>query len=396
MLGQEDVRKQKIPADISTTIFNRMGGIRNDNDNRKRRVIASSNPYNSSSNARDNGRQSENRNNRSSGNQSNNSGNNRVYVGNLKFEVSWQDLKDHMKSVGTVLRADIMTDLSGRSKGCGIVEYASAKDANTAIRQLTDTDLGGRLIFVREDRENGGAPSTGAQVHQQKQHEAPVSRTVIVKQEHRGRDDDSYASRGKHQQQQQSSGGPVAAPRLGLSRFVYVGNLSYDVVWQDLKDHMKTVGEVVHADVMLEPSGRSKGCGLVEFVTVQDANKAIKQLQDTDLKGRLIFVREDRERGDAAAGGGGAGGSGSNTRLYVGNLDFKTKWFDLKDHFKRLGAVKHADVATEDDGVRSKGYGIVEYESSADADAAVAQLNGTTLNGRQIFVREDREEKRRY
>jgi RNA recognition motif-containing protein len=36
---------------------------------------------------------------------------------------------------------------------------------------------------------------------------------------------------------------PVVA-KLGLSRSVYVGNLSWEVQWQDLKDHMKTVGEV--------------------------------------------------------------------------------------------------------------------------------------------------------
>ena len=76
---------------------------------------------------------------------------------------------------------------------------------------------------------------------------------------------------------------------------VYVGNLSWDVSWQDLKDHFKTVGNVLHADVMAMPDGRSKGCGLVSFATAQDANNAITMLNDTDLNGRPIFVREDRE-----------------------------------------------------------------------------------------------------
>ena len=45
---------------------------------------------------------------------------------------------------------------------------------------------------------------------------------------------------------------------------VYVGNLSWDVAWQDLKDHMRQVGEVTFCDVMTEGGGRdgrSKGCG---------------------------------------------------------------------------------------------------------------------------------------
>lgn len=75
-----------------------------------------------------------------------------MYVGNLSWSVTWQDLKDHFKQVGNVLHADVMMD-GDRSKGCGLVKFASAKDARTAINTLHDTELDGRAIFVREDRE---------------------------------------------------------------------------------------------------------------------------------------------------------------------------------------------------------------------------------------------------
>ena len=84
--------------------------------------------------------------------------------------------------------------------------------------------------------------------------------------------------------------------KLGVSRFVYVGNLSWDVMWQDLKDHMKEAGNVVRADVLIGDDGRSKGCGIVEYATVEEANQAILQLHNSNLKGRLIFVREDRDK----------------------------------------------------------------------------------------------------
>ena len=46
----------------------------------------------------------------------------------------------------------------------------------------------------------------------------------------------------------------------GGNKRVFVGNLSWDVSWQDLKDHMRQAGEVLHADVIEDPStGRSKG-----------------------------------------------------------------------------------------------------------------------------------------
>lgn len=50
----------------------------------------------------------------------------------------------------------MMKDASGRSKGCGIVEYRTPAEAQEAINTLLDTELKGRLIFVREDREAAG------------------------------------------------------------------------------------------------------------------------------------------------------------------------------------------------------------------------------------------------
>lgn len=58
--------------------------------------------------------------------------------------------------VPQVVRADVMKDASGRSKGCGIVEYRTPVEAQEAINTLLDTELKGRLIFVREDREAAG------------------------------------------------------------------------------------------------------------------------------------------------------------------------------------------------------------------------------------------------
>ena len=203
-----------------------------------------------------------------------------------------------------------------------------------------------------------------------------------------------------------------SAPRGGYS--VYVGNLAFRVrsapralslhfrrprltpcpflavsrarSWQDLKDHFKQVGKVTHADVAMEPDGRSKGYGLVTFANASDARAAIEQLHDSEIDGfdRKIFVREDR---DAPGGGGGGGAEAS---VYVGNLSWNVAWQDLKDHCKTAGSVVHADVMMEPDG-RSKGCGIVQFASAREAAHAIATLNDTELNGRQIFLREDRE-----
>jgi hypothetical protein len=72
-----------------------------------------------------------------------------VFVGNLPYEVTWQDLKDHMAQAGEVAHADVKSGPDGRSKGVGIVRYHSADDAATAIESLSETNLGGRNILVR-------------------------------------------------------------------------------------------------------------------------------------------------------------------------------------------------------------------------------------------------------
>uniref|UniRef100_I2CPF4 Rnp domain-containing protein n=1 Tax=Nannochloropsis gaditana (strain CCMP526) TaxID=1093141 RepID=I2CPF4_NANGC len=187
----------------------------------------------------------------------------------------------------------------------------------------------------------------------------------------------------------------------GVGTRVYVGNLSYEVAWQDLKDHMRKVGNVVHADVLEDHEGRSKGCGIVEYDNPHGAMRAIRELNNTDLKGRLIFVREDREdkKMGGPMGGGFQGGasmhrvgvggppSAAGRQLYVGNLDFEITWQGLKDHFKGFD-VQRAEVAYDAEG-RSRGFGTVRFGTAAEAQRAQEALNGTNLNNRTIEVRED-------
>jgi arginine/serine-rich splicing factor 4/5/6 len=66
------------------------------------------------------------------------------------------------------------------------------------------------------------------------------------------------------------------------------------------------VGTVKYADVLREggPGSRSKGCGIVEFETPEQAAAAIQHLNHADLDGRQIFVREDREDFELRGEGG--------------------------------------------------------------------------------------------
>ena len=61
-------------------------------------------------------------------------------MGNLSFQTQWQDLKDHMRQMGDVVRADVITAPDGRSKGFGIVVYAAPHEAEAAIQQVRGAD----------------------------------------------------------------------------------------------------------------------------------------------------------------------------------------------------------------------------------------------------------------
>lgn len=75
-------------------------------------------------------------------------------------------------------------------------------------------------------------------------------------------------------------------------------------------------------------------------------------------------------------------------RLYVGNLAFNTTDAELQELFSAHGTVSSAQVITDRDTGRSKGFGFVEMADEAAAQAAIDALNGTQHNGRKITVNE--------
>jgi RNA recognition motif-containing protein len=77
-------------------------------------------------------------------------------------------------------------------------------------------------------------------------------------------------------------------------------------------------------------------------------------------------------------------------KLYVGNLAFGVTDSDLQQLFAAHGTVRSAQVIMDRDTGRSKGFGFVEMDNDAEAQAAIAALNGTEIDGRSINVNEAR------
>jgi RNA recognition motif-containing protein len=77
-----------------------------------------------------------------------------------------------------------------------------------------------------------------------------------------------------------------------------------------------------------------------------------------------------------------------STKLYVGNLSFATTNQDLNDLFGQVGTVESANVVEDRETGRSRGFGFVEMASQADAENAIAQLDGKEFDGRNLKVNE--------
>ncbi|HTX71579.1 MAG TPA: RNA-binding protein [Rectinemataceae bacterium] len=82
-------------------------------------------------------------------------------------------------------------------------------------------------------------------------------------------------------------------------------------------------------------------------------------------------------------------------KLYVGNLSYNTYEASLREHFQNFGQITSVKIITDRDSGNSKGFGFVEMGSDAEAQAAIAGMNGYELDGRQIKVNEAMDKPRR-
>jgi RNA recognition motif-containing protein len=77
----------------------------------------------------------------------------KLYVGNLSYSVTSDQLKSHFSQAGTVVDAVVITDSrTGRSKGFGFVEYDKDDEAKKAVEMFNGKDMEGRNLVVNEAR----------------------------------------------------------------------------------------------------------------------------------------------------------------------------------------------------------------------------------------------------
>jgi len=346
----------------------------------------------------------------------------RVYVGNLSYQSNWQLVKDLFRTAGLDVRhVQVLEDSrSGMSKGAAIVSLGSSHEVRRAMDKLNETEVEGRNIFVREDREpyddsKGGGKDKGSGKGG-KSNPLPGSGSSWSQ---RGGGSDYASAKGTSSGFSGDTKGSSkghGGKHHGEGHCIFLDNLPSSFSWKEVKDLCREHGlNPKHCDIITDPRTQvSKGRGLVQFFNEDEVDRALKMLSGVKADGRRLSPWRARESGSNGSRWEGQGAKPmpavqgtkrpreeqAKRRLLAENLAPTVTWRGLKAFFAGYFELDYCDVVnTKGDIDQANGakdsseiYGILEFQSRADALEACMQFNGVLLEDYAIRLRQDRGE----
>ncbi|KAI9466056.1 hypothetical protein BJY52DRAFT_1112365 [Lactarius psammicola] len=169
----------------------------------------------------------------------------RLYLGKLPPDTRSEDVSKFFDGYGKIVDCRVMT-------GFGFVEFENARDAEDALRDFNGKNFMGQNIVVEFAKE----------------------------------------SRPRREPYEDRHGAPVRARRPPGIR-ILVSGISRDTSWQDLKDFGREAGNVSFADIDRDTPGQ----GILEYLSREDADRAVKELDGKDLRGQAVRVDLFGDRG---------------------------------------------------------------------------------------------------
>lgn len=180
----------------------------------------------------------------------------------------------------------------------------------------------------------------------------------------------------------------VTKPEDGLTKTIFVGNLSWAVDNDRLSQEFADCGEVTSARVQLDRNtGKSRGFGYVTFATTEAVDAAISLNGAKEIDGRTLNLDKSTDVGpnrEKRAQAFGDVRSAPSKVLFVGNLSWNTVEDTLWDAFSEYGEVNSVRLPTDRETGKPKGYGYIEFSAVGSAQKAVDAMNGKELDGRPI------------
>merc|ERR1719266_1502260 len=165
---------------------------------------------------------------------------------------------------------------------------------------------------------------------------------------------------------------------------VFIKNLDKTIDNKAMYDTFSAFGNILSCKVAQDASGDSKGYGFVHFETEEAALQAIDKVDGMLLNDKKVFVgrfvpRKEREieLGEKAK---------RFTNVYVKNFNEAMTEEDLQKMFEKFGKITSLKLMKSDDDEKNKGFGFVSFDDAETAEAACAELNGTEVQGKTIYV----------
>jgi len=274
-----------------------------------------------------------------------------IYVSNLPFDTTDEQLRDLFKGFG-IKTAYVAKRKNGKSKGFGFVNLEKDSDQKAAIEKVNGKEFNSRKlnakIAMNDERRNENG-ELREEFKTQTQNKTPPSDTVV-----------------------------------------YVSNLEWSVNDEGLKKIFAEFNPKVATVATRKRNGKSKGFGFVEFNTKEDQEKALK-LDNFKVEGREIIVkastgyRGDKPRESSNKSVNVKRRERRDYTLFVTNLPLELDDNDLRDVFQEFHP-RNARIINGRNGT-SKGFGFVEFNNSRDQNDAQRALDQSEINERVVTVK---------
>uniref|UniRef100_A0A8B9Q941 Mitochondrial import inner membrane translocase subunit TIM44 n=1 Tax=Apteryx owenii TaxID=8824 RepID=A0A8B9Q941_APTOW len=275
-----------------------------------------------------------------------------VFVANLDYKVGWKKLKEVFSMAGVVVRADILEDKDGKSRGIGTVTFEQAIEAVQAISMFNGQLLFDRPMHVKMDER---AFPKGDFFPPERPQQLPRM----------GMEGMGFGM---------NKMGGMEGPFGGMEN---IGRFPAGMNMGRMSEMDRAMGGGFEREFGRNEMGMSRSFGDTLERGIGGGNASIPGIErmapgiDRNFAGSL-----------GGTGGPAAGVARKACQIFVRNLPFDFTWKMLKDKFNECGHVLYADIKMENG--KSKGCGVVRFESPEVAERACRMMNGIQLRGREI------------
>ncbi|XP_035388673.1 polyadenylate-binding protein 4 isoform X1 [Electrophorus electricus] len=265
-----------------------------------------------------------------------------VFIKNLDKSIDNKALYDTFSAFGNILSCKVVCDENG-SKGYAFVHFETQDAADRAIEKMNGMLLNDRKVFV---------------------------------------------GRFKSRKEREAELGAKAKEFTN----VYIKNFGEDMDDDRLKEIFDKYGKTLSVKVMTDPAGKSRGFGFVSYEKHEDANKAVEEMNGTEMNGKAVFVGRAQKKMERQAELKRKFEQLKQERisryqgvnLYIKNLDDTIDDEKLRKEFSPFGSITSAKVMLEEG--RSKGFGFVCFSSPEEATKAVTEMNGRIVGSKPLYV----------